>query len=640
MLRSIATVSLSGTLEEKLQAAAAARFDAVEIFENDFLCFDGSARQVKALAADLGLKIALYQPFRDFEGVGEEQFRRNLDRAERKFDVMQEMGAPLMLVCSNATPQAIDDDARAAAQLRALAERAASRGLRIGYEALAWGARVNTYARAWCLVSEAAHPHLGLILDSFHTLAIGDDVAGIADIPGDRIFFVQLADAPRLKMDVLMLSRHFRCFPGQGELDVAAFLAQVVRSGYTGPISLEVFNDEFRASPTRPTAVDAKRSLLLLEEQVRARLPAEEPAEAARGAPRVELFDPPPAPDLHGIAWLEFAVDAAVARSLGGMLERLGFARAAKHRSKAVTLYRQGDASLILNAEPNSFAQSYFLVHGPSICAIALRAGDERAALARAEALGCARFEGRVGPNELTIPAVRSLDGSLLYFVADRPGAADPLQTDFIGDGGVSPAAADMTIDHVAQALPAGQFDSWVLFYRAILGLVPDDVWMLPDPHGLVRSRALANATRSVRFPLNISASRNTVTARSVATFAGAGVHHVAFRSDDIFAAVARCRASGLPLLSVPANYYDDLAARYDLAPGFVDRLQRHGLLYDRSGDGEYLQLYTEPFEDRFFFEIVQRIGGYDLYGAANAAVRMAAQTRRLAPAAELLALR
>lgn len=119
MLRSIATVSLSGTLEEKLQAAAAARFDAVEIFENDFLCFDGSARQVKALAADLGLKIALYQPFRDFEGVGEEQFRRNLDRAERKFDVMQEMGAPLMLVCSNATPQAIDDDARAAAPPRA-----------------------------------------------------------------------------------------------------------------------------------------------------------------------------------------------------------------------------------------------------------------------------------------------------------------------------------------------------------------------------------------------------------------------------------------------------------------------------------------------------------------------------------------
>jgi 4-hydroxyphenylpyruvate dioxygenase len=643
MLRSIATVSLSGTLEEKLQAAAAARFDAVEIFENDFVCYDGSARQVQALAADLGLKIALYQPFRDLEGVSDEQFRRNLDRAERKFDAMEEMGAPLMLVCSNATPQAIDDDGRAAAQLFALADRAAARGLRIGYEALAWGTRVNTYGRAWSLVSRAGHPHLGLILDSFHTLAIGDSVAGIADIPGDRIFFVQLADAPRLKMDVLMHSRHFRCFPGQGEFDVAAFLAAAVRAGYAGPISLEVFNDEFRATPTRPTAVDAMRSLLFLEEQVRARLaPGGGTAPAPRAAHRVELFDPPPVPTLSGLAFLEFAVDGAHAASLGGTLERLGFHRAGRHRSKAVTLYRQGDANLVLNAEPNSFAHSYFLMHGPSICAIALRAADEFQALNRAEALGCSRFEGRVGPNERTIPAVRSLDGSLLYFVADGPGAADPLEADFIIEDAPAARPGELAaVDHVAQALPAGQFDGWVLFYRAVLGLEPDDVWVLADPHGLVRSRAVASANRSVRFPLNISASRNTVTARSVSAFAGAGVHHIAFRTDDIFAAAERCRAGGVPLLQIPANYYDDLAIRHELQPELLDRLARNGILYDRNGGGEFLHLYTAPFEDRFFFEVCQRIGGYDLYGAVNAPVRMAAQTRQLAPTTgELMALR
>ncbi|HEX2116809.1 MAG TPA: TIM barrel protein [Alphaproteobacteria bacterium] len=641
MLRSIATVSLSGTLEEKLQAAAAARFDAVEIFENDFICYDGSARQVQALAADLGLKIALYQPFRDFEGVSDEQFRRNLDRAERKFDVMEEMGAALMLVCSNATLHAIDDDARAAAQLFALADRAAARGLRIGYEALAWGTRVNTYGRAWSIVSRAAHPHLGLILDSFHTLAIADPVAGIADIPGDRIFFVQLADAPRLKMDVLMHSRHFRCFPGQGELDVAAFLVEVVRAGYAGPISLEVFNDEFRATPTRPTAVDAMRSLLFLEEQVRARL-TKGGQEAERAVHRVELFDPPPVPTLNGLAFLEFAVDGATSASLGGTLERLGFQRFGRHRSKAVALYRQGDVNLVLNAEPNSFAHSYFLMHGPSICAIALRAADEFQALNRAEALGCSRFEGRVGPNERTIPAIRSLDGSLIYFVPNRPDAADPLEADFISDEApAAPSAGLAAVDHVAQALPAGQFDSWVLFYRAVLGLEPDDVWVLADPHGLVRSRAVASANRSVRFPLNISASRNTVTARSISAFAGAGVHHIAFRTDDILAMAARCRANGVPLLPIPANYYDDLAIRHELAPDLLDRLARNGILYDRNAGGEYLHLYTEPFEDRFFFEVVQRIGGYDLYGAVNAPVRMAAQTRRLAPViGELMALR
>ncbi len=102
----------------------------------------------------------------------------------------------------------------------------------------------------------ADHPALGLIVDSFHTLAVGDDPSGLADLPGDRLFFVQLADAPRLSMDVLSLSRHYRSFPGQGELDVAGFLRAVLASGYAGPLSLEVFNDEFRSAPARMIARD------------------------------------------------------------------------------------------------------------------------------------------------------------------------------------------------------------------------------------------------------------------------------------------------------------------------------------------------------------------------------------------------
>ena len=140
MRRSIATVSLSGTLDEKLRAIAAAHFSAIELFENDLINFSGKPREVRALAEDLGLSIDLFQPFRDFEGVPDDVFRRNLDRAERKFDTMAELGAPMMLVCSNVSSQAIDDDQRSAAQLRELGERAARRGLRIAYEALAWGA--------------------------------------------------------------------------------------------------------------------------------------------------------------------------------------------------------------------------------------------------------------------------------------------------------------------------------------------------------------------------------------------------------------------------------------------------------------------------------------------------------------------
>src|SRR4051794_34006782 len=222
--KSIATVSLSGTLPEKLEAAAAVGFDGVEIFENDLLTYDGSPADIRRIAESLGLEITIFQPFRDFEATPENIRVRNLDRAERKFDIMQELGTDLVLVCSNVQPAAIDDDARAAADLAEMAERAARRGLRVGYEALAWGRHVNSWRHAWKIVRQADHPALGLIVDSFHTLAVDDDPSGLAEVPADKLFFVQLADAPRFDMDVLSWSRHFRNFPGQGQLPVTGFL--------------------------------------------------------------------------------------------------------------------------------------------------------------------------------------------------------------------------------------------------------------------------------------------------------------------------------------------------------------------------------------------------------------------------------
>src|ERR1700761_9220318 len=155
MHRSIATVSLSGTLRQKLEAIAAAGFDGYELFENDFINFKGTAADLRRISADLGLTLDLYQPFRDFEAMPEPQFRRSLERAERKFDLMQELGAELMLCCSNTSPLAVDDPALAAAQLRELAERASRRGLRVGFEALAWGRHTSLYGQAWNIVRQA-----------------------------------------------------------------------------------------------------------------------------------------------------------------------------------------------------------------------------------------------------------------------------------------------------------------------------------------------------------------------------------------------------------------------------------------------------------------------------------------------------
>src|SRR5215218_8985735 len=268
MRRSMAAVCLSGTLEEKLAAAARAGFDGVELFEPDLLGSRLRPAEVRRRAEDLGLAIDLYQPLRDFEGVGPEQFARNLHRAEHKLAVMEALGAPTMLVCSNVSEAAIDDDALAAAQLRELAERAGRRGLRIAYEALAWGTHVDDYEHAWRIVEAADHPALGTCLDSFHVLSRGSDLGAIAAIPAGKLFFLQLADAPHLVMDVLQWSRHYRCFPGQGGFELRDFTARVLDAGYAGPLSLEVFNDVFRQADPDRMAVDAMRSLLTLEESL------------------------------------------------------------------------------------------------------------------------------------------------------------------------------------------------------------------------------------------------------------------------------------------------------------------------------------------------------------------------------------
>jgi 4-hydroxyphenylpyruvate dioxygenase len=384
--RSIATVSVAGTLPEKLEAAASVGFNGVELFENDLLTFDGTPAEMRRIGRELGLAITAFRPFRDFEAMPEPERARNLERAERKFDVMQALGTDLMLVCSNVHPAVIDDTARAAADLRTLAERAARRGLRLAYEALAWGWHVRRWSQAWRIVQLADHPALGLVLDSFHTLALQDDFAGIAVLPAEKLFFVQLADAPLMSADLLSWSRHFRNFPGQGDLDVVGFLRAVLASGYSGPLSLEVFNDEFRAAPARLTARDGLRSLILAEAEAGGR----------------ELPDPPM---FDGVEFVEFAVDAVSGDDLATFLRHLGFGRAGRHRSKAVDLFRQGRINLLLNSEPDSAASYHFQLHGPSVCALGLRVDDAQRALSRAKALRCSLWQEPIGAGERVIPA-------------------------------------------------------------------------------------------------------------------------------------------------------------------------------------------------------------------------------------------
>jgi 4-hydroxyphenylpyruvate dioxygenase len=639
--RSIATVSISGTLVEKLRAIHAAGFRCVEIFENDLLYYDGTPADVRRIADDLGLTIALYQPFRDFEGVAADRLARNVERIKRKFDVMHALGTDRLLVCSSVALDTIGDDGVVVEQLAVLAEHARQAGVIACYEALAWGRHVNSYRHAWQLVRSVDSPNLTLALDSFHTLSIGDSIDEIRAIPGDRIGFVQIADAPWMQMDVLEWSRHYRCFPGQGDFELAQFTARVVESGYQGPLSLEIFNDGFRGAPPAATAADGYRSLLLLEEQTRAWLTKEGKAAPADRSdapddrvPARPHGAPPPAPIHLSTQFLEFAVDAASRGRLVSWLEKLGFRRAGQHRSKDVTLYQHGAAAIVLNAEPDSFASAFFQQHGLSLCAAAFRLDDAQAVLERAASFGYRPFSGRIGPDERRVPAVRSPDGSLNYLVnesADQPTLfeADFVLTDIDGPSEVGPLTG---VDHVCLSLPMGSLDSWTLFLKAVFGLEASPSVVVPDPYGLVRSRAFANGDRSLRMVLNASVDRHTAVAETVQAYHGTGLNHVAFGTVDIFRAVTEFEAAGLPLLRIPGNYYDDLEARYGLPASLLAKLQAHNLLYDRDErGGEFLHAYTETLDQRFFLEIVERRGGYDGYGAPNAAVRLAAQARRRA---------
>jgi 4-hydroxyphenylpyruvate dioxygenase len=615
--RSIATVSLSGSLDEKLRAIAAAGFDTVEIFEADLLSFNGSPRDVGQLCRDLGLAICAFQPFRDFEGMPEPQRSRNFSRAERKFDLMQELQTDLLLICSNISQASLGGIDRAAADFRALGERAGARNLRVGFEALAWGRHVNDYRDAWEIVRRADHKSIGVILDSFHVLAPGFPLTAIRSIPADKVFLVQLADAPKLGLDVLSWSRHFRCFPGQGDLPVAAFMEAVLATGYTGPLSLEIFNDQFRSGSAVRTATDGLRSLILLEDQL---------AESQSSGSTTQLQ---PRACSRGVGFIEFAISEAKAGDLAALFGQLGFRKTGSHRSKDVERWSQGNIELVINCEPDGFAHSHYITHGPGVCAIALDVDDAGKTMTRAEALKAHTFYQPVGPGELEIPAIRGVGGSLLYFLET---AGKNWDTDF--EAVESDAATDRlkAVDHISQSMPYDEMLSWLLFYTGILDLQRLPQMEIADPVGLVQSQALINAGHSLRVILNGSAATRTLSARFISEFFGSGVQHIAFSCSDIFAVVAEMRARNTSFLKIPDNYYDDIEAKFDLDAKTMAALRDNQILYDREGDAEFFQIYTHIFDERFFFEIVERRSNYQGFGAPNAAIRLAAQTREARP--------
>lgn len=603
----IATICVNGTLRTKLRAIADAGFEHVEIFESDLLASPEPVAVVGAMMRDQGLACAAFQPFRDFEGMPARLRERVFDRAERKFDVMQELGTDLVLVSSNVSPESLNDHGRIVDDFRELGERAAARGLRVAFEALAWGRHIQDHRQAWAIVREVDHPAMGLALDSFGSLARNVPIDSLRSIDPRKLFHVQLADAPSLSMDPLSWSRHFRCMPGQGDLPLVEYVAALREIGYQGLLSLEIFNDRFLAGSATDVAIDGMRSLAYLLEQVLQK------ADRRVRCQRVEF--------------IEFCANEEEATQLGHMLQTLGFAPTDRHRRKAVTRWRQGDINLIVNCEPEGFAHSYDTVHGASVCAIGVRVSDPSEALERARRLQISSFSQPVGPGEFEIPAVSGVGGSLIYFVADADVDAiwrtefEPLPRTQLPDAGLR------QVDHLAQSMQYEEMLSWLLYYVAFFQVDKSPPAEIADPVGLVLSQAVRSPDGHFRVVLNGSAATQTLVARFLHAYAGAGVQSIAFATDDILDTAAKLRRLGMEFLTIPPNYYGDLGARYGLDDAVLDRMAEFNILYDEDAGGSYHHLYTRAFVKRFFFEIVQR-RAYDGYGARNTAIRLAAQSR------------
>ncbi|UWR31895.1 sugar phosphate isomerase/epimerase and 4-hydroxyphenylpyruvate domain-containing protein (plasmid) [Sulfitobacter sp. W002] len=622
MKTSIATVSISGNFPEKLEAIAAAGFDGIEIFEQDFIAHDGDPKEVGDMIRAMGLEITLFQPFRDFEGLPEPHRAKVFDRVERKFDLMQDLGTDLVLICSSCHPEALGGIDRSAADFNELGDRAAKRGLRVGYEALAWGRHVNDHRDAWEIVRRADHGSVGLILDSFHTLARRIDPETIRRIPGDKIFFVQLADAPAIDMDLLYWSRHFRNMPGEGDLDVTGFMKAVMATGYTGPISLEIFNDQFRGGHPKTIAKDGYRSLVALMDDVRREEPATTPTSPAL----------PKRSKVEGVSFVEFAARGTEADALERLLQTLGFTLSGTHIAKKLSLWTQGDIRIVVNRETTGYASSAYTTHGTTVCDIGISVDAATETVSRAKALGAAPFHQPIGPGELDIPAIRGLSGSVLHFIDQGSGLNDVWSVEFNQTDAEQTHAGLTSIDHIAQTMSYDEMLSWSLFYTTLFDMGKSPMVDVVDPDGLVRSQALETRDGAFRITLNGAETHRTMAGNFLADSFGASVQHIALASEDIFATSSAMRAKGFEPLPISDNYYADLVARFDLDADMLTALKAGNILYDEDAKGAFFQFYSRPYAGGMFFEIVERRGGYAGYGAPNAPFRIAAQKRLMRP--------
>ncbi|HSQ02695.1 MAG TPA: 4-hydroxyphenylpyruvate dioxygenase [Burkholderiales bacterium] len=327
-----------------------------------------------------------------------------------------------------------------------------------------------------------------------------------------------------------------------------------------------------------------------------------------------EQFENPVGTD--GFEFVEYTAPDTWA--LGTLFESMGFSAVARHRSKDVVLYRQGSINFIVNHEPHSFAHAFARVHGPSVCAFGIRVRNAPVAMQRAVALGAKPYCTPIGPQELEIPAIRGIGGSLVYLV-DRYGEDSIYDVDFVPLEGMGRRDAGLThIDHLTHNVHQGRMDEWAAFYERLFNFREIRHF---DIHGIatgLKSRAMVSPCGGIRIPINEPSDDKSQVQEYISAYRGEGIQHIALASADIYATVSRLRQRGVRFMDVPAAYYDAVDERLPPHGEDLGRLKENRILIDGSAEGGLLlQIFTTTQIGPIFFEIIQRKGNQG-FGEGN----------------------
>ncbi|MCW5656543.1 MAG: 4-hydroxyphenylpyruvate dioxygenase [Burkholderiaceae bacterium] len=327
---------------------------------------------------------------------------------------------------------------------------------------------------------------------------------------------------------------------------------------------------------------------------------------------------------LMGFEFVEFA--SPTPNTLEPLFQKLGFTQVARHRSKDVLLYRQGDINFIVNREPKSLAGYFAAEHGPSACALAFRVKDSHKAYARALELGAQPIEIPTGPMELRLPAIKGIGGAPLYLIDRFEDGKSIYDIDFEWIDGVPrhPVGYGLKIvDHLTHNVYRGRMAFWAAYYEKLFNFREIRYFDIQGEYTGLTSKAMTAPDGKIRIPLNEESSKGSGQIEEfLMKFNGEGIQHVALLTDDIFSTIDQLSLAGIPLMTAPNDvYYEMLDERLPGHGQPEHELKTRGILLDGSvKDGKprlLLQIFSETLLGPVFFEFIQRKGD-DGFGEGN----------------------